>query len=365
MVNVVNINLFERGGFINNISDLNKRKTIVTNIDEYRGILVYVEHQNGAIDSITYELIGKAIELAKPLSYKVYCLYIGYNIKEKAEVFNQYEVEKVYVYDSKDFKDFKADIFANVFEDCIYHLKPSIVLIGGTDIGKSVAPVVATRFHTGITADCTELKVRENSELIQIRPAFGGNVMAQIVTKNRPQFATVRRNVMVESEKQEKYKDNIMESIIDFEKLKSKIEVIRIDKVKHTNNIFNAKILVVVGQGFKSKEDIEMAKELAELLNAPIASSRALVEKGWMSYERQVGLSGITVKPEIIITLGVSGSIQFLAGMKFSKKIIAINIDKDSPIFTIAHHPINGDIYEVLPKLIEQVKLIKTNHHIN
>ncbi|MTI54871.1 electron transfer flavoprotein subunit alpha [Geosporobacter ferrireducens] len=337
---------------------ISKIKMNDMNKAEWNGILVYVEHDQGEIHPITYELIGKALELAKVVCYKVYCLFIGYRIAEKAKILMHYEVEQVFMYDHASFKYYKEDIYTNAFEDCIKnHLKPSIVLIGGTEIGKSLAPSIATRFHTGLTADCTELKIRENSDLVQIRPAFGGNIMAQIITENhRPQFAAVRYKVMSEAEPQLQLRDNLLQCSIEDEKLKSKIEILGVNDLAKTESISDAKILVVVGQGFQRKEDLSLAQELADLLNGKVASSRTLVEKGWMPYEKQIGLSGKTVKPEIIITCGVSGSIQFISGMKGSKNIIAINTDINSPIFKIAHQPICGDLYEILPRLIKKIK---------
>lgn len=336
---------------------INKKSIFSINKHEWTGILVYVEEKKDGIHPVTYELIGKALELAKPLKYKVYCIFIGDDIKGKAEELKRYGVEKVFIYDNKKFEYYRQDIYANAFQHCISRLKPSIVLIGGTDTGKSIAPTVATRFNTGLTADCTELLVKENSDLVQIRPAFGGNIMARIVTENhRPQFATVRYNVMNEAKKLDEERDNLVKCSIEEEKLKSKIEVLQVEELKIEESISEAKVLVVAGQGFKSKEDLWMAEELAFLLNGKFASSRALVEKGWVPYDKQIGLSGKTVKPEIIITCGVSGSVQFMAGMKGSKNIMAINEEKDAPILSIAHYPICGDLYEVLPKLVDRLK---------
>ncbi|WP_461207846.1 electron transfer flavoprotein subunit alpha/FixB family protein [Clostridium sp. DL1XJH146] len=326
--------------------------------NKWEGILVYVEYNENGIHPITYELIGKALELAKPLDYKVYCVFIGYNIKTQAEKLRLYDIEKVFIYDHKEFEYYREDIYSNAFEACIDKLKPSIVLIGGTDRGKSIAPSLATRFKTGLTADCTDLLMDEKADLIQIRPAFGGNVMAKIVTENhRPQFATVRYKVMDEAKELDEARDNLVYCFLEEEEMKSKIEIIDIQDIDRKENITEEKVLVVVGQGFKSKEDISMAEELASLLNGKLASSRTLVEKGWMPYEKQIGLSGNTVKPDMIITLGVSGSVQFMAGMRGSKNIIAINIDKEAPIFQIAHNPICGDLYEIVPTLIEKLKL--------
>jgi len=338
---------------------IEKQENGLLDKNKWSDILVFVEHNEGKIQPVTYELIGKALKLIEGTSYKVYCLIVGYKITELAKELSYYNVEKNFIYDHKAFKNYREDIFCNVFQDCINVLMPAIVLIGGTDVGKSIAPAVATSFHSGLTADCTELILNEKLELVQIRPAFGGNVMAQIVTPNhRPQFATVRPSIMEEANRIKSPRNNIVNCKLDEKKLVSQIEVLKEKQMETKEGIQDAKILIVAGQGFKRKEDLWMVEELAMLLNGQVASSRALVEKGWMPYERQIGLSGKTVKPEAIITCGVSGSVQFMTGMKTSKTIIAINIDSDSPIFSIAHQSIAGDIYEILPKLIHQLKEI-------
>ena len=273
---------------------------------------------------------------------------------------NDYPVEKVWVYDHPFLADYHEDVYCNIFERCLLKVQPAIVLIGGTQTGKSLAPAVATRFKTGLTADCTELKIKENSDLVQIRPAFGGNVMARIITPaHRPQFATVRHKIMEEAVKNKKPIDNIEYCCVEEADLLSKIMILNEEKLEHQEDITGAKVLIVAGQGIKNKDDLYFVHDLASLLDGQVASTRALVEKGWFPYNKQIGLSGKTVKPDLIITCGVSGSIQFMAGMKGAKNIIAINNDQDSSIFSIAHYPICGDLYKVLPELIKKIKKMK------
>jgi electron transfer flavoprotein alpha subunit len=327
------------------------------NKDEWKGIMIYVEHHDGVIHPITYELAGKAAELAEKIEHPVYAVFIGSNISAMADELTAYGIDRVFVYDYEELKYFRADIYANVFEDCIKKVKPSVVLVGATSVGRSLAPRLSTRFRTGLTADCTKLEIRPDTDLVQIRPAFGGNIMARIVTKNnRPQFATVRYKVMNPAECIPGFNGAVELCKINSDKLNSRINVVEIKKKEKQPDITEADILVVAGRGLKEKKDIAMLEELASLLGGQIASTRGLVEDGWVHYTKQIGLSGRTVKPKLIITCGVSGAVQFTAGMNGSDNIIAINKDKNAPIFKIAHYGIIGDLYEIVPALINRIK---------
>lgn len=327
------------------------------NKDEWKGIMIFVEHHEGIIHPITYELAGKAAELARKIGHPVYAVFIGSNISAIADELTAYGIDRVFVYDYEQLKFFRADIYANVFEDCIRKVKPSVVLVGATSIGRSLAPRLSTRFRTGLTADCTKLEIRPNTDLVQIRPAFGGNIMARIVTKNnRPQFATVRYKVMNPAECIPGLNGAVELCKINSDKLNSRINVVGIKKKEKQPDITEADILVVAGRGLKEKKDIAMLEELASLIGGQIAATRGLVEDGWVHYTKQIGLSGRTVKPRLIITCGVSGAVQFTAGMNGSDNIIAINKDKNAPIFKIAHYGIAGDLYEIIPALISRIK---------
>jgi electron transfer flavoprotein alpha subunit len=305
---------------------------------------------------VTIELVGKAKELAAKTDMQVSVVLIGYELDETAESLLDYGVSKVYVYDDKELESFRVDAYANVMADIINTAKPSVVLVGGTSIGRSLAPRVATRFKTGLTADCTKLDIKDNTDLVQIRPAFGGNIMAQIITTHtRPQFATVRYKVMDSAKKTDRIGEVIHKKAAP-EMLKSDMEVIRIQKKEKKQSITEADVLVVAGQGVKSKEDLTIVQKLADILGGQMASTRPMVEKGWIDYTKQIGLSGRTVKPKLIITCGVSGAIQFCACMNSSDMIIAINSDENAPIFKIAHYGIVGDLYKVVPELIERIE---------
>ncbi|MBR3928112.1 MAG: electron transfer flavoprotein subunit alpha [Clostridia bacterium] len=323
--------------------------------DKWKGILVFCEVSGGRMHPVSLELIGKAKELAKVGNHPVYAVVAGSNVAEYAEEIRFFGADKIFVYDDKELSYFRAETYSDCVADLIRFIKPSVVLVGATALGRSLAPRLATRFHTGLTADCTKLVLRENTDLVQIRPAFGGNIMAQIVTtETRPQFATVRYKVMNAPERQAEPTGEIV--IRKMPKLDSKVQFVSQTPVPKSANISDAEIIVAGGRAFQKESDLALIKELASLLGGEWATSRPLVEKGWNTNARQIGLSGRTVKPKLIIACGISGAIQFTACMKDSDHIIAINNDKDAPIFDVAHVGIVGDVYEILPKLIRQIK---------
>lgn len=330
-----------------------------TNLEQWRGIMVFVEYQESIsqVHPVTRELIGKGKELAAKINHPVYCVFAGHNIHGKALELTEYGIDRIFVYEHENYRYYREDIYVNALEDAILKLKPSIVLVGATPIGRSLAPGLATRFRTGLTADCTSLEVNERGELIQIRPAFGGNIMAKIVTPHtRPQFATVRYKVMDRATKVcEPDGERITRQILDEDKRKSKIEIVKAQGGIMEPSISDAQVIVAGGRGLKDKKDLLMLESLARLMGGQVAVTRPLVEAGWADYTRQIGLSGRTVKPLLIITWGISGAVQFTASMNTSQYIIAINRDRDAPIFKIAHHCIIGDLYEILPRLIEKI----------
>ncbi|MBY0755373.1 FAD-binding protein [Clostridium sardiniense] len=331
----------------------------VVKIDKskWNGVAVYVDHVDGDIHPVTFELIGKARELADKVNQKVYCIFIGSNIEEKAGELLHYGVDEVMVYDKEELENFRIEPYAAVIDDFIKKVKPAVLLVGATTVGRSLAPRVAARCRTGLTADCTILDIKDNTDLVQIRPAFGGNIMAQIVTPNsRPQLATVRYKVMSAPERNEEGSGTLTICDIDSSKLASNIEVKEVVAKEKEHSISEAEVLVVAGRAVKSEKDMEMIKELADLLGGELAVTRPLIEAGWEDAKKQVGLSGRTVRPKLIITCGVSGAVQFTAGMNNSDYIFSINKDEKAPIFKVSHYGIVGDIYEIVPKLIEEIK---------
>ena len=327
------------------------------NKDEWRAVAVYVEYNGKAVHPVTFELIGKARELAAVTGHPVYALFMGYQVGEKAEELLAYGVDQVFVYDRKELEHFSVLTYANVFADFITRIRPSSILVGATNAGRSLAPRVAARFRTGLTADCTVLEMKENTDLVQIRPAFGGNIMAQIVTpKNRPQFCTVRYKIFSAPPVTKEPSGTIRTMEVTEDMIDRRIRVEEIIHKPKEIDISEAEVIVAVGRGVKSQADLEIIRELAAALDAQLACTRPLIECGWFDARRQIGLSGRTVKPKLIITIGISGSVQFAAGMRGAECIIAINTDRKAPVFDITNIGLVGDWYEILPRLLKTVK---------
>lgn len=332
-------------------------KKIEINKDAWNGITVYVDHHEGEIHSVTYELIGKAREMAAKINHPVYCVFVGSNIKDKCDKLLSYGVDEVFVYDDIEFKDFRIEPYTKAVENFIENIKPTIMLVGGTTLGRSLAPRLAARFKTGLTADCTILDIQENTDLDQIRPAFGGNIMAHIHTpNNRPQFATVRYKIFSAPEQVENPTGKVTLCNIKKEDLVSKINVLDIKAKTKEVGLEDAEVIVVASRAIKKQDDMNMIYKLADVLGAQIAGTRPLIEAGWIDARKQIGLSGRTVKPRLIITCGVSGAVQFVAGMQGSDYIVAINQDEKAPIFDVAHISLVGDVYEIIPKIIEKIE---------
>ena len=323
----------------------------------WNGICVYVDHYGDRIHRVTYELCGKACSLAKVTRHPVYALAIGYQMGNSIEKLLHYGVDKVFVYDDPAFEDFRIEPYTAAFCDFIDQIKPSAILVGATNLGRQLAPRVAARQRAGLTAYCTVLEMKENTDLVQIRPAFGGNIMAQIISPDtRPQFCTVRYKVFSEPAPTPEAKGEIVRLTLAQEKLLSAITVLSsVDKPKDVD-ISEADVIVAVGRGAMTETMRQQAKELADLLGGVLACTRPLVEGNILDAKHQIGLSGRTVKPKLILCFGISGSVQFAAGMKASDCIVAVNTDASAPIFDVAHYAVVGDAAEILPRLIAKVK---------
>ena len=321
--------------------------------------VVAVVDPDGALHPVGLELLGKARELAEKISHPVLAVVIGARTDDAAAKLLAYGADEVHVYEDPAFEHFRIEPYANALEDFINAVHPSSVLVGGTVNGRSLAPRVAARFRTGLTADCTVLDMSPSTDLDQIRPAYGGNIMAHINTpRHRPQFATVRYKVFSAPPKGEPH-GRVIKRSLPAERLLSKIEIISRTPKSAEKGIEEAEVLVVCGRGVKRPEDIALLKELADALGGEIASTRAVVEAGWIDAKRQIGLSGRTVKPKLIITCGVSGAIQFVAGMSGAETIVAINSDPKASIFKVAHVGLVGDLYTIVPELISGIKAKK------
>jgi electron transfer flavoprotein alpha subunit len=323
----------------------------------WKGICVYADCDRGRIHRVTFELLGKAKELAAVTGHPVYALVIGHDTAACAQELRRYGVDKVFVYDHPELADFRIEPYAAAFCDFIEKEKPSSILVGATNLGRQLAPRVAARCRTGLTADCTVLEMKENTDLVQIRPAFGGNIMAQIVTPNtRPQFCTVRYKVFTEPKASEILSGEVVCMTVTEEMVQTGVQVLRTVEKPKDIDIAEAEVIVAVGRGASSAGMLEQAKELADLLGGVVACSRPLVESNVFDSKHQIGLSGRTVKPKLIITLGISGAVQFAAGMKSSDCIVAINTDPAAPIFDVAHYCVVGDATLIVPKLIEKIR---------
>ena len=326
----------------------------------WRGICVYTDCQGGRLHKVTLELCGKAQQLSQVTHHPIYALLIGDGVKANAEELLHYGVDKVFVYDDAVFHDFRIEPYTAAFCDFIDQVKPSSILVGATDLGRQLAPRVAARCRSGLTADCTVLEMKENTDLVQIRPAFGGNIMAQIISPaTRPQFCTARYKVFDEPARSAEPSGEIVSMAVTKDMKHSRIEILETREKPKDVDISEADVIVAVGRGAQSEALRARAEELASLLGGVVACSRPLVEGNIYDAKHQIGLSGRTVKPKFIICLGISGAVQFAAGMKSSSCIVAINSDKAAPIFDIAHYGVVGDVAEILPRLIENIKEAK------
>jgi electron transfer flavoprotein alpha subunit len=311
---------------------------------------------------VTYELCGKAAELASVTGHPIYAIMIGKDLDGNAERLLHYGVDRVFVYDDEAFADFRVEPYTAAFCDFIEKVKPSSILVGATDLGRQLAPRVAARCRCGLTADCTVLEMKENTDLVQIRPAFGGNIMAQIVSPDtRPQFCTARYKVFSEPKPTEEPGGEIVKMIVTDSMRRSAVSVLEVREKEREVDIAEADVIVAIGRGASSETMRAYANQLAELLGGVVACTRPLVESNLFDAKRQIGLSGRTVKPKFIICLGISGAVQFAAGMKSSATIVAVNTDKNAPIFDVAHYCIVGDAAEIVPRLIDKIKEAREN----
>lgn len=336
-----------------------RREKIAEADKEAKGVWVFCEQKRGAIQSVSYELLGKGRELADKLKCDLCAVLLGHEIENKTQDLIHRGADLVYLVDHPALKNFLDDPYSNIFVRLIKKYKPEIVLCGATSIGRSLISRVAVKIHTGLTADCTGLDIDEHKKiLLQTRPAFGGNIMATIITPNhRPQMATVRHKVMKEALINLKHKGKVIQERFEEDALVSRTKILDIiEEITSTVNIAEADIIVSGGRGMKAPENFKILEELAGTLNAAIGSSRAAVDSGWIPYSHQVGQTGKTVCPKIYIACGISGQIQHLVGMQSSRIIIAINSDPQAPIFSVATYGVVGDLFEVVPLLTKKIK---------
>jgi electron transfer flavoprotein alpha subunit len=334
------------------------REVEVVESKESKGVMVFCEMSQGVLHKVSYELLGKAQELAAQLMEPVYAAIIGNNLNEAAEEMVNRGADKVFIYNHPGLLNFRDDPYSDLLARCCVEETPSIVLIGATSIGRSMGPRVAAKLKTGLTADCTSLDIDPETGLLrQTRPAYGGNIMATIITPNgRPQMATVRYKMFPEAEKVENPRGVIIKKSFHMNELTDRIKVIGFEEAPEQLSISDADIIVSGGLGMGEPTGFKLIEELASSLGGAVGASRPTVDEGWIDYRHQVGLSGRTVRPKLYMACGISGAVQHQAGMKTSDVIIAINKDPEAPIFKISSLGAVGDLYEIIPRLVEKIK---------
>jgi electron transfer flavoprotein alpha subunit len=327
-------------------------------LKDYKGVMVYAEQRKGRVHPVSYELLGKAQELAAQLREPVYAVIVGGGIKAGAEELLRRGADKVFVYDHPTLETFRDDPYTDLLAQCCRDERPSIFIIGATSVGRSLGPRVAARLRTGLTADCTSLDIDSETGLLrQTRPAYGGNIMATIITPNgRPQMATVRYKMFPEAKCVDEPSGALVNKAVNMKAVRDRVRVVGFDEAKEEVSITEADIVVSGGLGLGDPKGFQLIKQLADALGGAVGASRPTVDEGWIDYRHQVGLSGRTVRPQVYVACGISGAVQHQAGMKTSDVIIAVNKDREAPIFKISSLGVVGDLYEVVPLLVERIK---------
>jgi electron transfer flavoprotein alpha subunit len=334
-----------------------KKISYKNTVQKYKGVWVLGEIVKEEVHPVVFELLSKGREMAMQVKEELGVVVLGYKLEKIVQKLANYGVDKVYMVEDEGLKDFNLDPYTTILFKLVSKYKPSIFLAGGTTFGRTLFPRLAVRLKTGLTADCTQLTI-QNNLLVQTRPAFGGNLMATILCQNRrPQMATVRYKVLERKEKVGVNKGKIIREKITPNMLYSRTKVVKfIDTLGESVSLEDANIIVAGGSGLGSKENFKLIYQLAETLGGVVGASRPVVERGWVSYFHQIGQTGKTVRPQIYIACAISGAIQHLAGMVGAKNIIAINKDPYAPIFKVADVGIVGDVFEVLPMIIDKLK---------
>ncbi|CAB1244126.1 FAD-binding protein [Clostridium sp. MT-14] len=327
-------------------------------LSAYKGVWVFAEQRQGKIMPVVIELLGEGKKLAKEVGTELCAVLCGNNVGRLADELFAYGADKVYAADHPELENYRTDAYSKVIFEAISKYKPEIVLLGATHIGRDLGPCLAVKCSTGLTADCTKLEIDpEDKKIKQTRPAFGGNLMATIVCpNNRPQMSTVRPGVMDKAVYEKGRKGQLVKLDVEFEKGDIRTKVVDVvKKVENAVSLTDADIIVSGGMGLGKPEGFKLLKQLADKLGGTIAASRACVDAGWIDHSYQIGQTGTTVKPKIYFACGISGAIQHLAGMQNSNYIVAINKNENAPIFKVADYGIVGDLYQVIPAILEEL----------
>ncbi|MDD2272952.1 MAG: FAD-binding protein [Desulfuromonadaceae bacterium] len=336
---------------------------IAKTLAEYRGVWVFVEQTEGEPAKVSWELLGAGAGLASSLGVELCALVIGENVEHLCREAFEHGAAKAYLLDAAVYKHYRTEAYVEACCHLIEKYKPEVILMGATGMGRDLAGAIATRVATGLTADCTGLAIDDKRNLMQTRPAFGGNIMATIMCdKYRPQMSTVRPNVMPMPERHEGAEGTIIRDtfVVPEESVLTKvIEIIRDSHSKGAVDITGAEFIISGGRGMMAPENFAILQELADELGGVVGASRSAVDAGWMAGDRQVGQTGKTVRPKIYIACGISGAIQHLVGMQDSDMVIAINRDSGAPIFEVATYGIVGDLFQVVPAITKKIREMK------
>lgn len=342
-----------------------EKETRVVKTDESKGVWIFAEQRLQKLVPVSLELLGIGRKLADKLQTNLSAVLLGDGVGELTSPLIETGADEVYLADADVLANFCEETYTKVIVDLILEHKPEIFLLGATHIGRALAPRIAARLKTGLTADCTQLEIDEeggitSSRFLQTRPAFGGNLMATIITPNqRPQMATVRPKVMPKPVPDAHRTGKVIEVTPNIAKEDIRTRILNLVKeLKEEVNLEEANIIVSGGRGLQNAENFKLILSLARVLGGAVGASRAAVDAGWISHHHQVGQTGKTICPKLYIACGISGAIQHLVGMQTADCIVAINKDKDAPIFNVASYGIIGDLFEVIPALIEEFKKV-------
>ena len=330
-------------------------------------VWVFAEQEDGKLSDVPRELLGKGRELADRLGVPLAAVLMGEGVEPLAAPLFEAGADRVHLVEDAELKVFRGKAYRHAFVKLVRECSPQIVIFGATHMGRDLAPAVASELRCGLTADCTDLQIGDYEDkktqekfanvLMQIRPAFGGNIIATIVNaRNWPQMATVREGVMKPLDPQPGRTGVVVRHASGLEGVEIPVEVLEIVRRHSTVNLKGARIIVAGGAGVGSRENFKLLYDLADAIGGAVGGSRAAVDLGYTEHERQIGQTGVTVRPALFISCGISGAVQHLAGMQDSAKIIAINTDPEAPIFKVAHYGIVGDLNVVIPKMIKAIK---------
>lgn len=336
--------------------DSDSSQSKAADLSAYKDVWVFAEQREGQLNPVVIELLGEGRKLADALDCRLCAILCGYRTDSLVQELACYGADVVYVADAPELEIYNTDGYGLVISGAIEKYKPDVLLYGATYLGRDLAPQIAARVNCGLTADCTELRIDpETGELHQTRPAFGGNLMATIVTPDhRPQMATVRRGVMEKAQFVPGRKAEIVELPGKFAPGDIRTKVLEVVKnLEDSVSLTDADIIVAAGAGIGGPQGLELINNFAKTLGAAVGASRAVIDSGWMDASRQVGQTGVTVKPKLYIACGISGAIQHLAGMKTADIIVAINKNPAAPIFSVADYGLVGDLYQVIPAIMD------------